>query len=96
MASDDTRNYSLDELRAMRERGDYVPTRRDAPEIEIDEDFWRSARVVSPSRPKVHTGVRIDADVLEWFKSQGRGWQTRMNAVLRTYYEHERRKERQP
>jgi len=96
MADGDIRRYSLAELRAMRERGDYVPTRPDAPEIEIDEAFWRDARVVSPPRPKVHTGLRIDADVLAWFRAQGRGWQTRMNAVLRTYYEHERRKESQP
>jgi len=31
--------------------------------------------------------VRYDADVLAWFKAQGRGYQTRMNAVLRSYYE---------
>jgi uncharacterized protein (DUF4415 family) len=31
--------------------------------------------------------LRIDADVLEWFKSQGEGYQTRMNAVLRAYKE---------
>ncbi|MEO8326916.1 MAG: BrnA antitoxin family protein, partial [Nitrospirota bacterium] len=29
--------------------------------------------------------VRLDADILEWFKTQGRGYQTRMNAVLRSY-----------
>jgi uncharacterized protein (DUF4415 family) len=33
----------------------------------------------------MHTGIRIDTDVLNWFKAQGRGWQTRMNAVLRAY-----------
>ena len=80
----------------MRERGDFVPTRPNAPEVEIDEAFWENARVVRAPRPKVHTGLRIDADVLDWFKAQGRGWQTRMNAVLRTYYEHQRSKERQP
>ncbi|MCB1075519.1 MAG: BrnA antitoxin family protein, partial [Simkania sp.] len=31
--------------------------------------------------------VRLDADILEWFKEQGRGYQTRMNAVLRSYVE---------
>ena len=62
-----------------------------APEREVDEAFWDTARLVEPERPKVHTGLRIDADVLDWFKAHGRGWQTRMNAVLRSYYEHERR-----
>jgi len=70
----------------MTEKGDYVPTRPDAPEPEIEEDFWDKARVVIPP-PKVHTGIRLDADMLEWFKTQGKGWQTRMNAVLRSYYE---------
>jgi uncharacterized protein (DUF4415 family) len=32
--------------------------------------------------------VRIDNDVVEWFKSQGKGYQTHMNAVLRQYMEH--------
>ena len=29
--------------------------------------------------------MRIDADVLEWFKARGKGYQTRMNAVLKAY-----------
>jgi hypothetical protein len=63
----------------------YVPTRADAPEIELDEDFWRDARVVvvPPGKPSVH--LRIDADVLAWFKAQGRGHLTRMSAVLRLH-----------
>lgn len=35
--------------------------------------------------PKVHTGLRLDADVLKVFKAGGRGWQTRINAVLREW-----------
>lgn len=74
----------------MRRRDD-APTAADAPEREVDEAFWAMARLVEADRRKVHTGLRIDADVLDWFKARGRGWQTRMNAVLRSYYEHERR-----
>ncbi|MFT6509843.1 MAG: hypothetical protein ACJAVO_001982 [Parvibaculaceae bacterium] len=33
--------------------------------------------------PKVSTTIRFDADVLEYFKSSGAGWQSRMNAALR-------------
>lgn len=83
MAKDDIKSYSLDELRAMRERGE-SQTRADAPTVELDEDFWRNARVVKPVR-KVHTGIRIDADVLDWFRAQGKGFQSHMNAVLRAY-----------
>lgn len=87
MAKSDIRRYSADELKAIKDRGDYVPTRKDAPEPEIDEAFWEKARVVTTPQRKVHTGIRLDADVLVWFRSQGKGWQTRMNAVLRSYYE---------
>ncbi|MDQ0324456.1 uncharacterized protein (DUF4415 family) [Rhodopseudomonas julia] len=51
---------------------------------------WVMTEVPLP-RTKTHASIRIDADVLEWFKSQGRGYQTRINAVLRQYYEHHRK-----
>ncbi|WP_367155379.1 BrnA antitoxin family protein [Methylomonas sp. HYX-M1] len=35
--------------------------------------------------PKVFTGIRLDADVLEAFKASGRGWQTRMNDALKDW-----------
>ncbi len=34
---------------------------------------------------KTPTSIRVDNDVMDWFKTRGRGWQTRMNAVLRAY-----------
>jgi hypothetical protein len=48
MADDATRRYSADEIEAMIAAGDYVPAAPDAPEIELDEDFWRNARIVMP------------------------------------------------
>lgn len=58
-----------------------------------DEEFWRTARVVMPEpRPaKRHQGMRLDAEVIDWFKGQGPGWQTRMNAVLKSYVEAHKR-----
>ncbi|HVV94147.1 MAG TPA: BrnA antitoxin family protein [Hyphomicrobiales bacterium] len=86
MASDDIRRYSADELAAMRARGEVVPTRADASAAELDDAFWREARVVMPAgKTSVH--LRVDTDVLDWFKAQGRGHLTRMNAVLRAYVE---------
>jgi uncharacterized protein (DUF4415 family) len=38
--------------------------------------------------PKKQVTVRLDQDVIDWFKAQGKGYQTRMNAVLRQYMEH--------
>lgn len=34
---------------------------------------------------KEQIALRVDADVLEWYRAQGQGWQTRMNAVLKAY-----------
>ena len=51
---------------------------------ELDADFFRHAKVRMPQTKKA-VSVRLDQDVLTWFRKQGRGYQTRMNAVLRTY-----------
>jgi uncharacterized protein (DUF4415 family) len=42
---------------------------------------------LKPVLPKTTISLRVDADVLEWFKSAGPGYQTRINAVLRAYKE---------
>jgi uncharacterized protein (DUF4415 family) len=42
-------------------------------------------RGLKPAPPKASIALRLDADVLEWFKAQGPGYQTRMNAVLRAF-----------
>ena len=51
---------------------------------ELDADFFRNAKVRMP-RTKRAVSIRLDQDVLAWFQEQGRGYQTRMNAVLRAY-----------
>jgi uncharacterized protein (DUF4415 family) len=82
---------TLGEVEALRERGE-DPTRPDAPEAEsLGAEFWKSARVVMPSgKTSVH--LRLDSDVVEWFKAHGKGHLTRMNAVLRAYVDaHQRR-----
>jgi uncharacterized protein (DUF4415 family) len=59
----------------------------DTSEIPVlDPDFFKSANLRMPSR-KASITVRLDSDVLEWFRNQGKGYQTRINAVLRTYME---------
>jgi uncharacterized protein (DUF4415 family) len=68
----------------MRDRGE-DQTSPDAPEAEsLGADFWKNARVVMPAgKTSVH--LRLDSDVVEWFKANGNGHLTRMNAVLRAY-----------
>ncbi len=38
-----------------------------------------------PEQRKEQIALRVDKDVLEWYREQGAGWQTRMNAVLRAF-----------
>jgi uncharacterized protein (DUF4415 family) len=70
----------------MRDQGE-DKTSPDAPEAEsLGADFWMAARLVSPpGKTSVH--LRLDSDVVEWFKANGKGHLTRMNAVLRAYVE---------
>jgi uncharacterized protein (DUF4415 family) len=47
---------------------------------------WTQARLVIPPGKDTVT-LRLDRDVLDWFKKRGRGYQTRINAVLRAFYQ---------
>lgn len=50
---------------------------------ELDEDFFQQAELHVPAKQSVT--IRLDADVLAWFKEQGAGYQTRINQLLRQY-----------
>lgn len=53
---------------------------------EFDDAFLDSVEMkFSPGKKQI--ALRVDTDVLEWMKAQGKGYQSRMNAVLRAYYE---------
>lgn len=54
------------------------------PDDVVREPDWTQAVMGIPA-PKDHINIRIDHDVLEWFKANGRGYQTLMNNVLRAY-----------
>jgi uncharacterized protein (DUF4415 family) len=50
----------------------------------LDDAFWKSAVHNPLYKPtKTSTTVRVDSDVLVWLKAQGKGYQTRMNTILR-------------
>jgi uncharacterized protein (DUF4415 family) len=61
----------------------------DADAVPIDID-WSEALLVTAN--KVPISIRIDPDVLAFFKDLGRGYQSRINQVLRTYVEHRRKR----
>ncbi len=56
----------------------------------LDEDFFKSAKLVKRKPRTEQISIRIDTDVLAWFRQQakGRGYQTLINDVLRTYVQH--------
>jgi uncharacterized protein (DUF4415 family) len=57
---------------------------------ELGDDFFRKAVLRMPE-PKSTVTIRLDRDVLDWFKKQGKGYQTRINALLRTYMDAQQR-----
>lgn len=83
------KTFTLDQIRRMRDRTDVERLRRmkdediDFSDIpKLSEKFIRGMVWVGP---KVPVSLRVDPDVMAWFKRHGRGYQTRINAVLRAY-----------
>ena len=58
---------------------------RDAALDNIPDDFWEDAIVVDPRIKKTPISIRIDSDVLAWYRGTGPSYQTYMNGVLRKY-----------
>jgi uncharacterized protein (DUF4415 family) len=51
---------------------------------EADVEFWETVVRIGCEKPrKRQTTIRLDEDVIEWFKAAGKGYQSRINAVLR-------------
>ena len=59
---------------------------------ELGDVFFERAELRTP--PKQAVTIRLDADVLEWFRGQGQGYQTRINQLLRMYMDAKRQKSR--
>jgi uncharacterized protein (DUF4415 family) len=57
--------------------------RADVDDVRGEPDWTRA--VAGIPAPKDHINIRIDHDILQWFKSNGKGYQTRMNNVLRAF-----------
>jgi uncharacterized protein (DUF4415 family) len=96
--------YTLEELKAMQAAGDTLSNWERAAamteeELEAaiasDPDEagmivdWSKGTMVLPE-PKAVLNMRVDRDILDYFKHQGKGYQSRINAVLRTFVEHQR------
>jgi uncharacterized protein (DUF4415 family) len=77
-------------LASMSEREIVRGAKADPDAQPTDAEFWKDAKVVLPPGKQALT-VRIDKDVLAWFKGLGGRYQSRMNAVLRSYMEAHRK-----
>jgi uncharacterized protein (DUF4415 family) len=55
-----------------------------------DVDWSKAVLIIPPKKKAI--SIRVDEDVLNYFKKQGSGYQRRMNAVLRSYMEQKRKK----
>ena len=72
----------LAKLRVVRDRD--IARTSPSDLADLPADFWAEAELVLPV-PKQAISLRVDEDVLSWFRNLGPRYQTRMNAVLRLY-----------
>lgn len=87
-ASGNVSDEQAAELKALAGMPDETIDLSDIPEV-MD---WRGAEVGKFYRPlKESVTVRLDADVVHWLKQEGKGYQTRLNAILRREMEKSRK-----
>jgi uncharacterized protein (DUF4415 family) len=68
----------------------------DPDTFEPEPEWLQQAMILRPGQPKMRVTAYFDQEVVEWFRAQGRGYQTRMNAVLRAYMEGVRKSHSSP
>ena len=85
-SSSKTSKTDWSRVRAMTDRDIAVSAKH--PEASVKHIVRGIARRgLKPIPPKASISLRVDADVLSWLKSQGPGYQTRINAILRAFKE---------
>jgi uncharacterized protein (DUF4415 family) len=63
--------------------------RNDPDAVPVDFDWSDAVLVIPPAKKAI--SIRVDEDVLDYFKKEGAGYQRRMNAVLRSYMQQKRK-----
>ena len=89
-----TKTASLKSLKEMHERGEVKTPRANVPQIDMPDGFWDTAQPQTP-KTKRPVSLRVDPDILDFFKGQGEGHLTRMHSVLRAYVD-AKKKDRPP
>ncbi|MCG2742024.1 MAG: BrnA antitoxin family protein [Syntrophaceae bacterium] len=87
MKKRDLKKQSLTDRKRIDSMKDEEIDLSDIPEL--GDNFFKNAELVLP-KPKVVVTLRVDADVMEWFRNKGKGYQTMMNAVLKGWVEQHR------
>jgi uncharacterized protein (DUF4415 family) len=78
-------------LARLRRLTDAEIDRTAPPELtDLPDDFWNESSLILPVAKRA-ISLRVDEDVLAWFKASGSRYQSRMNAVLRSYMTHMRK-----
>ena len=81
----------LDRLRRMTDEEIDASIANDPDWQEFKDVDWSKAVLVIPPKKKA-ISIRVDEDVLDYFKKEGAGYQRRMNAVLRSFMQQKRKK----
>lgn len=91
------RTVSADELGDLESRTDWEALQEKTDEeieqavaedpdaVLLDADWFEKAKLVVPSGQKKRITIRLDEDIIEYFKQGGRGYQSRINNVLRAF-----------
>lgn len=107
MSEDNITRVTLSDILAKRARGEKSQTDWARVDAMTDEDIeraiaddpdwadfkdidWSKAKVVIPN-PKKSISIRVDEDVIDFFRATGKGYQTRINAVLKHYVSEQKR-----
>jgi len=78
----ESRTKGKTDFQRLREMRDQDIDYSDIPKL--DKSFWKAAKLAMP-QPKDRLTIRLDHDLVEWLKQRGSGYQTRINAILRSY-----------
>jgi uncharacterized protein (DUF4415 family) len=89
-AAGDVREVTLEDLKQFKPASDVLADLVGA-ELAANMLVKRKSGRPKAASPKVYTGMRLDADVLAYFKADGQGWQTRINNALKLLITGERR-----
>lgn len=83
------RKSKITDIEKLSKRPDSSIDYSDLPETDVE--FCNEAIVEYPAK-NVHLSIRLDEDIVEWFRRFGKGYQTKINAVLRAYVRNVKKK----